>query len=103
MEPNTQNEKGRRMTGGETEDRADFLAMRALLAKEPDVYAVTALSWVPSEGRWLYLLKTPFATWPKYVVGFTDRENKEPEVIFRCTLEAAGRECFNEQNFGDHL
>ena len=99
METNTKH----RLSGGETEDREALVNLRCLIGKEPDVYAVLALSYIPTEGRWLYLIKTPFASWPKYVVGFTDAENANPEVIFRCGMEANGRECFNEQNFGDHL
>ena len=91
-----------RLSGGETEDRAAYLKLRALLQQETDVHAVLALSWVPQEGRWLYLIKTPFATWPKFVVGYTDQENNDPEIIFRCGAEVPARGCFDEQNMGDH-
>lgn len=94
-----------RTSGGESADRPAFLKLRALIQQETDVLQVLGLSYVPQEGetgRWLYLIKTPFASWPKYVVGFTDAENANPEIIFRCGWEQTARECFNEQNFGDH-
>lgn len=100
MEPTTPNTA--RLSGGETEDRPEFLKLRALIQQEEDVLEVLALSWVPMEQRWLYLIKTPFATWPKYVVGFTDAANADPEILLRCGHESSARDCFNEQNQGDH-
>lgn len=91
-----------KMTGGEAACRAAYLKIRALIQQEADVLEVLGLSWVPQESRWLYLIKTPFATWPKYVVGFTDPANENPEILFRCGWESSARECFNAQNFGDH-
>ena len=91
-----------KMSGGEACGRLEYLKLRALIQQETDVHEVLALSWVPQHERWLYLIKTPFATWPKYVVGLTDEENKEPQILFRCGHESNARECFNEQNFGDH-
>ena len=94
-----------RFSGGEleTDEREAFLRLRALIQKETDVLEVLGLSWVPAENRWLYWIKTPFATWPKHVVGWTDAENLETEIIFRCGHEAFAREAYNEQNFGEHL
>lgn len=91
------------ISGGETEDRTEYLRLRALIQKEEDVYEVLALSWVPQEQRWLYLIKTPFATWPKFVVGYTDADNADPEILFRCGHEDNARACYDEQNMGDHL
>lgn len=91
-----------RLSGGETEDREAFLKLRALIQRETDVHEVIALSWVPQENRWLYLIKTPFATWPKFVVGWTDSDNSETEILFRCGTESFARENFNEMNYGSH-
>ena len=102
MESTTQQTTDR-LSGGETDDRAAYLTLRAVIQRETDVHEVLGLSYLPTEGRWLYLIKTPFASWPKYVVGWTDDENANPEIIFRCGWESIARECFNEQNFGDHL
>lgn len=63
---------------------------------------VLGLSWVAAESRWLYWIKTPFATWPKHVVGWTDDANVETEILFRCGNESVAREQFNELNLGEH-
>jgi hypothetical protein len=93
-----------RFSGGEleTDEREAYLRLRALIQKETDVLEVLGLSWVYSENRWLYWIKTPFASWPKHVVGWTDAENLETEIIFRCGHEAGAREAYNEQNLGEH-
>jgi len=93
---------GRRMSDGETEDRAEFAKLRALIMQEPDVYEVLALSWVSTEARWLYCIKTPFATWPKFVVGWTDGENEAPKIIFCCGREENALREFDEINQGEH-
>lgn len=94
--------KEARLSGGETEDRPEFLKLRALIQQESDVLEVLALSWVPEKSRWLYLIKTPFATWPKYVVGLTDGDNRSPEILFRCGWESSARGAFEAENYGDH-
>jgi len=78
------------------------LRLRGLILSELDVFAVHGLSWVPDEGRWLYFIQTPFATWPKFVVGWTDADNAAPKIMFRCGLIEGARECFNKSNFGEH-
>lgn len=100
METNTEN-TGPRMSGGEDDNAEKIRQMRALIQLEPDVYDVLALSWVAQEQRWLYLIKTPFATWPKFVVGWTNDDNSETEILFRCGHESFAREEFNTHNFGD--
>jgi hypothetical protein len=92
-----------RMSEGETEDRDIYLRMRGMILSEPDVHAVLGLSWLPQEQKWLYCIKTPFATWPKFVVGHTDTENLNPEILYRCGRVENAMQEFNEQNFGDHL
>jgi hypothetical protein len=103
MESEIKDTAPRSMSGGETEDRETFLRLRGLILQELDVYAVLGLSWIEQDGRWLYCIQTPFATWPKYVVGFTDKDNLEPLVLFRCGLVENAMQEFNEQNFGEHL
>jgi hypothetical protein len=99
----TQQTTGPRMSGGEDENADAIRKVRALIMIEPDVYDVMALSWVACKQRWLYLIKTPFATWPKFVVGYTDDGNTDPEILFRCGREANAWEEFNNHNFGDQL
>lgn len=91
------------LSGGESGDRAAYVALRALIEREEDVHELLALSWLPQENRWLYLIQTPFATWPKYVVGTTDSGNESPEILLRCGHEGNARAAFDEHNFGDHL
>ena len=92
-----------RMSEGETAAREEYRNMRALIQMEPDVIEVVGLSWMETTGRWLYCIKTPFATWPKYVIGTTDTANENPEILFRCGQLSNALSEFNEQNFGDHL
>lgn len=92
-----------RVSGGETKSREEFLRLRARIQREEDVAEVLALSWLPAGACWLYLIRTPFATWPKFVVGFTDQKNLDPQVLFRCGHEENAREFFQEQNVGDHV
>lgn len=94
-----------RTSGGEMGGAEAYRKLRGLIMQEEDVHEVHGLSWVPQEGengKWLYLIQTPFATWPKYVVGFTDPENENPEILFRCGQRDNGWEEFNRQNCGDH-
>jgi hypothetical protein len=91
-----------RMSGGEAEDKETYREIRAMLMAEPDVFEVLALSWLPTEQKWLYCIRTPIATWPKYVVGFTDAANAAPEPIFRCGLRENALREYDDQNFGDH-
>jgi hypothetical protein len=92
------------LSGGELpqEERADYLRLRALIQKEDDVHAVHGLSYLDDEGRWLYLIETPFATWPRYVVGTTDGENLNPEPSVRCGHLETARQAFDELNFGSY-
>ena len=91
------------LTGPETEVREQYLSMRAKIAGSPNVHEVVALSILPTEGKWLYLVKTCFATWPKYVVGLVNEDNTAAEILLKCQLREQALSEFNEQNFGDHL
>ena len=98
METNTPNPLG----FAETELREEFLKTRATLMACPDVYEVRALSWVPLEGRWLWLIKTTYATWPKFVVGYLETNTGESEEVFQCGREDNAQATFDELNLGDH-
>lgn len=91
------------LTGPETEVREQFLQMRAMIAGSENVHEVVALSILPTEGKWLYLVKTCFATWPKYVIGLMNEDKSSVEILLRCQLREQALSEFNEQNFGDHL
>jgi len=72
------------MTGGELplHLREEFYTLRALIQKEPDVGQLIALSPLKG-GRWAYLIQTTFATFPKFVMGTTDGENKAVIILAR--------------------
>ena len=94
---------GLRMTSGETEAAPDMRALTALLLRELDVREVVALSYLPNEARWLYLIATPMAwAWPKFVIGTTDGLNTSPEIIFECGAEWAARDEWHKLNSGEH-
>lgn len=86
------------LTGGELAEplRSEFLAIRHLIASEEDVHQVLSLAKIADESRWLYFIQTPFATWPKFVIGTTDPENQSPEILFRSGSEWSAREAWTE-------
>jgi hypothetical protein len=89
-----------RMSGGELESpqRDTFLALRRLIEQEPDVFRVLALESFDAtdpDSRWLYLIETPFASFPRYVIGTTDAGNEDPEILFQSGSEWAAREQWN--------
>ena len=100
METNTPTEVAR-YSGGESPAREAIIRLRSMILQESDVLAVLGLC-EQADGRWLYLIKTPFATWPKFVVGYTDDQNLNPSIIFRCGLEDNGVAKFQELNTGAH-
>jgi hypothetical protein len=82
-----------RMTGGEItgEQKVQYLRLENLISDEPDVYEVHELMPLPEEGRWLYLVETPYATFPKFVIGSTDADNSNPEILFQSGAEWSAR------------
>lgn len=97
------------LTGGEIapKEAHRYRAMRKLICEQPDVSDLLALSWIPDQQRWLYLVRTPTAwTYPKYVVGTVDEKGVTPKPIFRCgTPKVAWTKWHNTNstNVGDHL
>lgn len=72
--------------------------LRGLLDSQDDVRRVMALEVLPSSGpllRWLYLIETPFMTFPKFVVGTTNSNNTEIEILLACGSEWAATDAFN--------
>jgi hypothetical protein len=57
--------------------------LRALIEACDDVKALVRLEEL-QRGVWLYLIETPFTTFPRYVVGRTDVGNEEPVVMLKC-------------------
>jgi len=58
--------------------------LRGLIAAEPDVRAVLKLKPIAGTEDWRYLIETPFATFPKYVIGRTDATMSDVRITHRC-------------------
>lgn len=83
-----------RMSGGElTGPARDILIdLRHRIEAEPDVHRVidlTPLDPAEPEGLWHYLIETPFATFPRFVIGQTDIRNESPSIVFQSGTEWA--------------
>jgi hypothetical protein len=57
--------------------------LRADIGLCPDVKALHRLEEL-QRGVWLYLIETPFQTFPRFVVGHTDVDNAEPVILMKC-------------------
>lgn len=98
---------GRKMSRGEIsfEDHADHERMARMIRAEGDVFRLLALAprgefAVPGR-KWYYMIQTPFATFPKFVIGLTDDRNENPAVIFRCELRSSAED-FWKKHCSDH-
>jgi hypothetical protein len=71
--------------------------VRGLIEDQDDVRRVVALERVESPGgwRWLYLIETPFMTFPKFAVGTTDADNEDVQILTTCGSIWAAQESFN--------
>lgn len=92
------------MSGGEIngEEKEAYLHMRKIIEGQEDVHKLHELSWLPDEMRWLYMIQTPFATFPKFVIGHTGPENLDPVVVFQCSSEWGAQAEWDRQNHGNH-
>ena len=74
-----------RLSGGELppNERDAYHNMRKNLLNKPDVHAVLGLAFDREANVWLYAIATPFATWPRYVIGITDPGFVEIDHVFR--------------------
>lgn len=81
-----------RMSGGEItgENKDTFVRLAKLIESEPDVHRLIALDCIDEE--WHYLIETPFATFPRFVIGKTDDDNLEPSILFQCSAEWSAME-----------
>ena len=79
-------------SGGEMDEnyQRQYVALRNLIQREADVHAVLELA-SQADGRWIYLIQTPFVTFPKFVIGLTDVENEEVEIFMRFGSEWSAR------------
>lgn len=84
-----------RMSGGEVESplKEIHARLRRLITDEADVHRLICLE--PLDSVWIYLIETPFADFPRYVIGFTDDNNTEPTVVFQCGAEWSAQDEWN--------
>ncbi len=61
----------------------DFIDLAELIRREQDVRQVIALQPL-GDGRALYLIETPFMTFPKFVVGSTNEHNDDVRILMAC-------------------
>jgi|688.fasta_scaffold2742307_1 hypothetical protein len=72
------------------------------IESETDVKRVMALEALPcaADGgdiqRWLYLIETPFMTFPKYALGTTNAGNNDVRILMTCSAEWRVIEAFDE-------
>jgi hypothetical protein len=62
---------------------AEADAVLRLIAAEPDVQRVVRLARIAG-GRFRYLIETPFATFPKFVIGTTDAQLEDVRREVKC-------------------
>lgn len=74
---------------------SDLLDLRDLLLREQDVKAVRALQPL-ADGRALYLIETPFMTFPKFAIGSTNEAIDDVRLISTCSAIWAAEERFAE-------
>lgn len=88
-----------RMSGGEIEGplRDTFVRLSRLIRVEPDVHLLIALDRLQDDDDlddrpWIYLIETPFATFPRFVIGRTDDDNENPDILFQSSTEWSAME-----------
>jgi len=77
-----------------TTEKKPIDALREIMLREQDVKRLVRLAeW--SGGRFLYQIETPFATFPKFVIGTTDAAFDDVRIKHRCGLEESSDEAWN--------
>lgn len=74
-----------------------------LISSETDVKRVVALEplafepipGAEAEPRWVFLIETPFMTFPKFAVGTTNATNTDVVTLMTCGSEWAATDAFN--------
>jgi len=69
-------------------------ALIDLIRAESDVKALHRLEWCEAQKCWLYLIETPFKTYPRFVVGWTDETATDVRRIVSCGLRENADEHF---------
>ena len=60
-------------------------SLRGLIMAELDVRTLHALERL-KDGRWAYLIETPFMTFPRFAVGTTSATNEDVRIVVTCGL-----------------
>ena len=84
-----------RLSGGETPPSPEIERLKELIRSEEDVFMLHALSDLPG-GRFAYMIQTPFATFPKFAVGTTDKDNASPAVLLQCATKWSAEDYYNK-------
>jgi hypothetical protein len=71
-------------------------ALREQIGRESDVRRVLELTPIGG-GRFRYLIETPFATFPRFVIGTTDAENEDVRIELKCGAEWNARQQWAER------
>lgn len=69
--------------------------LRSLITQEEDVKTLHRLVRVNDE-RALYLIETPFESFPRFVVGLTSMDNDVPLILARCNKQASAEMIFDD-------
>jgi hypothetical protein len=64
-----------------------------MIVEQRDISRLLELAELPS-GGWLYLIETPFQTFPKFVVGELDAAGELVRLRHRCGTETVAREAW---------
>lgn len=73
----------------------DLIDLADLIRREQDVRRVIALQPL-GDGRALFLIETPFLTFPKFVVGSTNEPNDDVRVLMSCGARWSAEAAFDE-------
>jgi len=73
----------------------DMERLRSLILDCPDVDTLHRLTRL-ADGRFLFLVETPFLTWPRFVVGDADALNDAPVLRLRCGRLESAEEHYDE-------
>jgi hypothetical protein len=85
-----------RMSGGEVEGplKEAYDRLAELITAETDVHRLLALmpfhDSLPGE-QWIYMIETPFSSFPRFVIGETDAANAAPSLLFQSGTEWSAR------------
>lgn len=76
-----------------TTEETEIAALRAKMEREEDIKRVVRLI-ANGGGRYMYLIETPFATFPKFVIGTTDAAFEDVRLKLRCGLIESAEEAW---------